>query len=792
MSQESPVPRLDLAPKLQRPLSLWKPLDYLLLLYWVFFFPQALRWYVGRFGGGYIPPQEMNWRKGWQILNENPVQRGLFIQGLILTVVTPFTLCLILEKIGVSVSWGGVAYGVAYGVAFGVAFGVAGGVAFGVAFGVAYGVAFGVAGGVGTLRPENWLLCFAWNSHSLHNSSLLPRITPLPLPKLSIHLQKWLAKDWQAGVDNANQLLAYTLQFMPVITAVNKTLEKTPPKYLIGRVSSLAENPFDWQLVFFASALFSITRLSQNTPNNKLRLDTPARAAAAGFWHLHKKRPDLATKAFSHVCSLPHGEEMYTLAETLSRFQIAQEVPEIGSIEIPIFPQGNLLRPTTWQTLTSLVQVIENVRIIQQTRSPFQRSSALNRALGELTNILDEPTKIPQAERDLIIKIAERWQLVLLEIATKVGEITITQRIGQPYVVGPPVEGHLFVGRGDIMGQLQELWMRGNQLQSVVIYGHRRMGKTSILRNADAALGEGVELAYINLQEVADGENLGDILIAISDAVARKLQITPPADGEFVESPTRTFKRYLQQVQANLNHRGLIIALDEFEKIEDFIQAGKIPPTFMEYLRSLVQMSPKIAFALAGAHTLEEMTTDYFQPFYASVVPPIHVSFMTEDAVAEIIANPGFEDFPLDYTPGALKRIYTLTHGQPYLVQLLGFQLVRLYNYTVFECREPRQPRFTESDVDVVVENPAFFQDGGGYFEGVWGQAGEYPSGQREILMAIARHPEGLTVAELTELGVFREDAFETLKRHDVIWEIGGRSQIIVELFRRWVVTFKL
>jgi hypothetical protein len=43
------VPRLDLAPKRKRRLSLWNPLDYLVLLYWVFFFPQVLRWYVGRF-----------------------------------------------------------------------------------------------------------------------------------------------------------------------------------------------------------------------------------------------------------------------------------------------------------------------------------------------------------------------------------------------------------------------------------------------------------------------------------------------------------------------------------------------------------------------------------------------------------------------------------------------------------------------------------------------------------------------------------------------------------------------
>ncbi|NJO65964.1 MAG: ATP-binding protein, partial [Richelia sp. RM2_1_2] len=127
MTQETPVPLLDLAPKLKRPLSLWNPLDYLLLLYWVFYFPQALRWYVDTFGGGYIPEAEMNWR--------NAVQRNLFFQGLLLTVVTPFVTSFIvsriLQSIGVSIDWFWVASG---GVVSGVAFVVVSGVAFGVAF----------------------------------------------------------------------------------------------------------------------------------------------------------------------------------------------------------------------------------------------------------------------------------------------------------------------------------------------------------------------------------------------------------------------------------------------------------------------------------------------------------------------------------------------------------------------------------------------------------------------------------------------------------------------------------
>ncbi|MDB9463983.1 ATP-binding protein, partial [Dolichospermum circinale CS-541/04] len=128
MTTKSPVPRLDLAPKLRRPLSLWNPLDYLLLLCWVFYFPQALRWYVDTFGGGYIPSKEMNWSEGIKILRQNSVQRKLLFQSVVLTIIIPILICLCLQKLGLSVNWLGVALGVAFGVGLGVALGVALGV----------------------------------------------------------------------------------------------------------------------------------------------------------------------------------------------------------------------------------------------------------------------------------------------------------------------------------------------------------------------------------------------------------------------------------------------------------------------------------------------------------------------------------------------------------------------------------------------------------------------------------------------------------------------------------------
>ncbi|MFM6899595.1 MAG: hypothetical protein ACKPKF_20785, partial [Microcystis panniformis] len=110
--KESTVPTINLAPKLRRDLSLWNPFDYLLLLYWVFYFPQAIRWYVETRGGG----------------DNHPVQLRLGIQGLLLTVITPLIICSIAANLGLSVDWVrvglSVAFGVGYGVMLGVVFGV--------------------------------------------------------------------------------------------------------------------------------------------------------------------------------------------------------------------------------------------------------------------------------------------------------------------------------------------------------------------------------------------------------------------------------------------------------------------------------------------------------------------------------------------------------------------------------------------------------------------------------------------------------------------------------------------
>ena len=247
----------------------------------------------------------------------------------------------------------------------------------------------------------------------------------------------------------------------------------------------------------------------------EIRLNTPARASATRIWYLHEQEPDKATEAFAVVRDLLYGEEMFTLAQILTDFHQTAELAEIASLKLPASADPPLLRETSWKAVASLRRVIADVQVVQNSVSRSARSFALNRALGELETILDSPDIIPQSERNLIIQTAQKWQEILLPLTGKIGDISITQPVSIPYIIGDPVQGNLFVRKEDIIRQLEELWVKGNPLQSVAIYGHRRMGKTSILLNASNCLGSKFQVAYVNLLRVGDcSQGVGELLIS--------------------------------------------------------------------------------------------------------------------------------------------------------------------------------------------------------------------------------------------------------------------------------------
>ena len=603
--KENEIPLLDLAPKLKRPLSLWNPLDYLRLLFWVFFFPQAIRWYVQTFSKPeYRNINEFkNFKEFRKVVWNDPILGKLILQAFITILIAAPGICLILRAFNVPINWFGVVLGVALGVVGGVALCVALGVAGGVqkvlvgivagavtlglvgimfagVFGVARGVAFGAAGGMGfgaavvmlVILVRTWSivvsegvdisvavdmvsretrveafsvaagiasiaiimrlseyvyttlhLAFFPKAKKIKCLPQLGRIVFLPLPGIQKQLEYQLDTNWETGVKNANQLLEYSHQFIPAVKAIRLKLEQSSRDVMLSRISTLAIKPYDWKLLpALSKKPMNIYWKFKLVPH----LNTPANAACAGFWFWHKKESHKAVKAFSAVQDLRHGAEIYDIAKVIDKGINTTDMQTIAAMEVETNWLDSLpdpeLRTGTLRALRIIHAVAGEARVALNARALLNRSTAINRAVADLTDLMETGSDFcPEPEWPLIQDIAHQWKEIFSRAGGVIGEEVLRQPILNPYegYSGLPVTGSTFTGRADILRQIETHWAIGGLMPVLILYGHRRMGKTSVLRSLAKNTDANNLYVYLDMQNAGWVEHTGQLLLDFAEAV---------------------------------------------------------------------------------------------------------------------------------------------------------------------------------------------------------------------------------------------------------------------------------
>jgi len=261
-----------------------------------------------------------------------------------------------------------------------------------------------------------------------------------------------------------------------------------------------------------------------------------------------------------------------------------------------------------------------------------------------------------------------------------------------------------------------------------------------------------------------------------------------PEEAAFRANYQRAFNRWLDLLTPVVTSHRFIIAMDEYELLEAAMADGHLDADLTDYLRGVIQTRAWFVLALAGLYTLREKCHDYWHPLFGSIKPR-KVSFLSPAATRRLLTQPS-DDFPLDYTNDTLDAIYEITHGQPYLVQLIGQNLVSQFNRQVLAGeRDPDQP-LSLPDLQAVIESPDFFQDGSAYFNGVWKQAEDAPLGQHTVLLILSEGAKDLAqLADQTGLSAPElSEALQTLEAHDVVSLSTSQAYTItVELMRRWL-----
>lgn len=476
----------------------------------------------------------------------------------------------------------------------------------------------------------------------------------------------------------------------------------------------------------------------------------------------------------------------------------AQEITAIGAYTCTKLP-ANIVAAFA-AMLSCLDQIAAIVRSYLAATSPVTQRDFLlraNKQLEELAQDLDskEQQKQPVPLSPLLNLIVDLWRMV---IATEGGELAqedTVDPVANPYVIGNPVRGELLVGRDEILRQLEELWAKEGQCSSVVLFGHRRMGKSSILQNLGDRFGAGTIIVNFNMENYGWAQNNGELLFNLALQLydswcdSGHNELAEPDEGQFLNhNPYMAFNRFLTCLDRVVKGERFIITVDEFEIIEEGINEARFDSYLLRYWRGTFQNYPWFIMAFAGLHNLEEMCKDYWHPLYSSV-RSISVSFLSPKAARRLITRPN-PNFAVDYDSDAIEQIIKLTNGQPYLVQLICHTLITRFNRQTFEEGIERERRFTFEDVEAVINAPEFYRDGNAYFNGVWVQAEtSEPTGQVDILKALSRTSLSLNaIADKTGLNLEEvQAALETLKRHDVIEQRDEQYVYTVELMRRWV-----
>jgi AAA+ ATPase superfamily predicted ATPase len=257
-----------------------------------------------------------------------------------------------------------------------------------------------------------------------------------------------------------------------------------------------------------------------------------------------------------------------------------------------------------------------------------------------------------------------------------------------PYIIGTPVktkDSKVFVGREDVFEFIVRNLRGAEQDNVLVLQGERRIGKSSALYQAQHRLpGLGYFPVIVDVQGF-DGRGNDRFLFKIAAEVSEQLHILHVSPPELDESlsaadASHSFRyRYLPLLFRLLGEKNLILMLDEFEVIERRINEGKLEPSILDYIRSLMQHTA-LRFVFAGTHELAQLRKDYWGIFFNSVRHK-NIGLLDRDAAVRLITEPvrGF----FEYDELAVQKIMDTTAGHPFYTQYIC--------HAVVEIREKRR-----------------------------------------------------------------------------------------------------
>ena len=434
-------------------------------------------------------------------------------------------------------------------------------------------------------------------------------------------------------------------------------------------------------------------------------------------------------------------------------------------------------------------------RISQDTAAALQQESAYNQRLAltavedRLDGLLRELTRSSEVYAVRFQPIAARWRETVAGHVMALAE-TVEQRqeIDNPYIIGVPLteQQEIFVGRADVTARIEQLLL-DRRRPPLLLYGQRRMGKTSLLNNLGRLLPGSIVPLFVDLQGPTSRSSdqagfLYNMARSMVESARRHRTLSLPAlsRDDLLSDPFTVFDEWLDTVEGVLqaeDGRTALLALDEFETLEAPITAGRFDEVaVLGMFRNLIQHRPRFKVLLTGSHTLDEFQ---YWASYLINVQTIQIGYLSEAEAQQLIERP-VQGFNLGYEVQASRRVMALTRGHPALLQLLCAEIVALKN------EQPPAQRRLACLADVEAAVPEALAHGSFFFADI--QRNQVDEAGLAVLRFMAAQGKGaITSQETIAQQVDDLDAvLSSLIRRELIELVDGGYRFQVELIRRW------
>lgn len=268
-----------------------------------------------------------------------------------------------------------------------------------------------------------------------------------------------------------------------------------------------------------------------------------------------------------------------------------------------------------------------------------------------------------------------------------------------PYFISEPVgpsRRDIFIGREEILHRIKSQLQSGN---TVLLEGNRRAGKTSILKQLEGLNAIPGRLAVYSSMQAAEGNST--LTGMTSEAVWRTLAKSmasglcalecdvPLPDGSVLlggkglgiakacrngigsDAPWEDFLEYASLVTNILaeHGRGLVVMIDEFDKLQEGIDNGITSPQIPENIRYLIQNLPGFSAILTGSRRMQRLRHEYWSALYG-LGARIGVTALDSDAARRLVRQP--VEGRLNYSEEAVSLLIDLCARQPFLIQSLA------------------------------------------------------------------------------------------------------------------------